>query len=74
MVRIIDTKLICCPECLPKVKRFKKIKDLNIHLKLKHNSKYKMNMNGDSSKFVIVQREVKKIHTFNDHGIEFIGI
>ena len=42
MIKIIKTDLIICPECFPKIKTFKKDKDLNIHLKLKHDSKYKV--------------------------------
>jgi len=42
IVRIIKTDIILCPECFPRIKTFKKDKDLNIHLKLKHNSKYKI--------------------------------
>jgi hypothetical protein len=68
MVRIIDVKLTCCPECLPKIKRFKKIKDLNIHLKLKHDSKYRMELGGNS-RIVISPREMAKVHTIYDHGM-----
>ncbi|MCJ8305449.1 MAG: hypothetical protein HRU07_00175 [Nitrosopumilus sp.] len=67
MVGIIDTRLICCPECLPKIKRFKKFKDLNIHLKLKHNTRYKMDLR-NNSRIVISQREKAKVHSFDDHG------
>ena len=42
MVKIVKTDIIICPECYPKIRTFKKDKDLNIHLKLKHNSRYKI--------------------------------
>jgi len=67
-VRTIKLNIIICPECLPRIKRFKKYKDLNIHLKLKHNSKYKVKIINNSD-IVLVPREMTKIHTFNDHGI-----
>ena len=44
MIKIIKTDLILCPECYPRIKTFKKDKDLNIHLKLKHDTKYKIIM------------------------------
>ena len=45
----MDNKIFCCPECLPKLKRFKKVKDLNIHLTTKHSANYKITLAGDAA-------------------------
>ena len=44
MVNVVDKKIIFCTYCWNerrKLRSFKKCKDLNIHLKLKHDSKIK---------------------------------
>jgi len=55
-MRIIKTNIIICPECFPKLRLFKRDCDLNRHLKLKHNSKYKIRIDTNSS-LVVLRRK-----------------
>ena len=52
---ILIRDLILCPECIKKnkVRRFKTDKDLNIHLKMKHDSNYKVSLAGGSASFML---------------------
>ena len=42
---VLIKEIIICPECIRnhKTKRFSNVKDLNIHLKMKHRANYKLN-------------------------------
>ena len=47
-IAIFDELVLICPECkkINKMKCFKEIQDLNIHLKMKHDAPYKISING----------------------------
>ena len=44
MVETWNNAIFCCPECLKKnkIRRFRRVKNLNIHLTIKHDTKYKI--------------------------------
>lgn len=46
---IFESKILCCPKCLSdsnKAVRFSDIQDLNIHLKMKHETSWKISFAG----------------------------
>lgn len=62
MMKMIDKKFIICTECLKKgkcrskAKRFSSVKNLNIHLARKHETKYKVKVEKSTIKISRLKR------------------